>query len=405
MDVYQSLSTATPKQILCRYYMHGVCREGDNCKYSHDLKDKPSMICKYYRQGACSYGSSCRFDHVKPSSARSKSSSGLKALPLQRQNVEENKENNMVTLTKNKTKNPKNWAEATAFVPGQTFKGTCSSDKGADYIPETFASTVSYSAAAKNGVELVANCADEDSSQELCPYEAELGECPFTESCSYLHGLECEYCGLKCLHPYDASQREEHRQVCIESHEKDMEHSFAVQRSQGVTCGICLEVVREKENPSDQRFGILTDCNHSFCLPCIRKWRNTSHSSETKIVRACPICRVPSAFVTPSEVWVDDPTEKKKLIDGYKSALREKPCRHFNQGKGTCPFGSSCFYKHAYPDGRVEEVKLRYCDTSQGKTKILQTYRLWDFLEALEDERTEREYTIIFVPDSDSDSD
>ena len=27
------------------------------------------------------------------------------------------------------------------------------------------------------------------------------------------------------------------------------------------------------------------DCNHSFCLPCIRKWRNTSHSSETKIVR------------------------------------------------------------------------------------------------------------------------
>ena len=31
-----------------------------------------------------------------------------------------------------------------------------------------FASTVSYSAAAKNGVELVANCADEDSSQEVC---------------------------------------------------------------------------------------------------------------------------------------------------------------------------------------------------------------------------------------------
>ena len=24
--------------------MHGVCREGDNCNYSHDLKDKPSMV-------------------------------------------------------------------------------------------------------------------------------------------------------------------------------------------------------------------------------------------------------------------------------------------------------------------------------------------------------------------------
>ena len=25
---------------------------------------------------------------------------------------------------------------------------------------------------------------------------------------------------------------------------------------------------------------------------------------------------------------------------------REKPCRYFAQGTGTCPFGSSCFYKH-----------------------------------------------------------
>ena len=27
-------------------------------------------------------------------------------------------------------------------------------------------------------------------------------------SCSYLHGLECEYCGNKCLHPFDVSQQE-----------------------------------------------------------------------------------------------------------------------------------------------------------------------------------------------------
>ena len=29
--------------------MHGVCREGENCKYSHDLKDKPSMVCDHYQ--------------------------------------------------------------------------------------------------------------------------------------------------------------------------------------------------------------------------------------------------------------------------------------------------------------------------------------------------------------------
>ena len=30
-------------------------------------------------------------------------------------------------------------------------------------------------------------------------------------------------------------------------------------RSEGVTCGICLEVVKSKANPSEQRFGILSE--------------------------------------------------------------------------------------------------------------------------------------------------
>lgn len=24
----------------------------------------------------------------------------------------------------------------------------------------------------------------------------------------------------------------------------------------------------------------------------------------------------------------------------------DKPCKYFNEGKGTCPFGESCLYKH-----------------------------------------------------------
>lgn len=28
------------KQILCRYYLHGQCKEGDNCRYSHDLSGR-----------------------------------------------------------------------------------------------------------------------------------------------------------------------------------------------------------------------------------------------------------------------------------------------------------------------------------------------------------------------------
>ena len=30
----------------------------------------------------------------------------------------------------------------------------------------------------------------------------------------------------------------------------------------------------------------------------------------------------------------------------------------------------------AYPDGTIEEVKLRHCNTSRGDTKIIGTYRL-----------------------------
>ena len=38
------------------------------------------------------------------------------------------------------------------------------------------------------------------------------------------------------------------------------------------------------------RFGILPSCNHCFCLPCIRKWRQAKQF-EHKIIRACPECR------------------------------------------------------------------------------------------------------------------
>lgn len=84
-------------------------------------------------------------------------------------------------------------------------------------------------------------------------------------------------------------------QSCIEAHEKDMELSFAVQRSKDMVCGICMEVVYEKANPSERRFGILSNCNHTYCLKCIRKWRSAKQF-ESKIIKwgtsPCPLCFV-----------------------------------------------------------------------------------------------------------------
>ena len=75
-------------------------------------------------------------------------------------------------------------------------------------------------------------------------------------------------------------------------------------RSQGQTCGICMDIVVEKVVRSDRRFGILcmyiiiysilcifylmpmctpAGCDHCFCLGCIRKWRNSTHINKRTI--------------------------------------------------------------------------------------------------------------------------
>lgn len=112
--------------------------------------------------------------------------------------------------------------------------------------------------------------------------------------------------------------------------EKDMEHSFAVARSKDKTCGICFEVITEKTHRSEHRFGILPNCNHIFCLPCIRKWRQAKNFDST-ITRACPECRVESHYVCPSLYWVDTKDEKEKLLTEYKEALQQQNCKYFNR--------------------------------------------------------------------------
>lgn len=62
--------------------------------------------------------------------------------------------------------------------------------------------------------------------------------------------------------------------------------------------------------------------------------------------------------------------------------LRKKPCKYFEQGKGTCPFGGKCLYLHAYPDGtRAEPEKPRKQLSSEGTVRFFNSVRLWDFIE------------------------
>jgi E3 ubiquitin-protein ligase makorin len=73
-------------------------------------------------------------------------------------------------------------------------------------------------------------------------------------------------------------------QDCVKQHEQAMELSFAVARSKDKVCGICMDIVMEKEPSTERRFGIMSNCNHIFCLSCIRKWRGAKQF-ENEIVR------------------------------------------------------------------------------------------------------------------------
>jgi E3 ubiquitin-protein ligase makorin len=53
-------------------------------------------------------------------------------------------------------------------------------------------------------------------------------------------------------------------------------------------------------------------------------------------------------------VWPESPEEKEEIIAEYKRKLAETDCMHFDFGEGKCPFGTSCFYRHAYKDGSLE---------------------------------------------------
>lgn len=218
---------------------------------------------------------------------------------------------------------------------------------------------------------------------QLCPYAA-AGHCYYEDSCTYLHGNLCDVCGLHVLHPHDPEQRRAHEKMCLLAFEADMEKAFAAQLSQDKVCSICMEVVVQKPNPSDRRFGILSSCCHTFCLACIRQWRCARNFSN-KIIKSCPECRIISEFVIPSVYWVEAQDDKDHLIDLFKSGVSKKACKYFDQGRGSCPFGGKCLYLHAFPDGtRAEPDRPRKQLSSEGNVRFMNNVRLWDFIEERE---------------------
>ncbi|KAF0308185.1 putative E3 ubiquitin-protein ligase makorin-2 [Amphibalanus amphitrite] len=450
--------------VLCRYFMHGTCRNGTGCSYSHDANlARPTLPCKFYQCGTCAYGSKCDYLHEDPAAAalRTADTSGQPARTApaapagrsgraqsgrsggggssnrgqQNRAAEGSGQTNrsqttgrgqggrggqarqsaaaqtpaaapapapapaVSTTATTATESvrrpmkdlklcdmtsgarvPVNWADAPEFVPGS----------GLMTAPEP--EVRSYADVAQpaesrrdpNDLQLI----------PLCPYAA-VGKCRYGEHCALLHGEVCEYCQCQVLHPFDPEQQRKHRAECLSTHERDMEHSFRMAKSIDKACGICMEVVVEKKEPNARRFGILPSCSHCFCVACIRQWRSSSQF-EPKVTRGCPECRVHSDFICPSRYWVDESEEKNKLIEDYIASCSNKPCKHFNEGRGECPFGNKCFYRHTYPDGRKAELgppRRRRRQNQFIETELMSDVMLSDFLSdemrAMDDELAE----------------
>lgn len=67
-----------------------------------------------------------------------------------------------------------------------------------------------------------------------------------------------------------------------------------------------------------------------------------------------------------------------------------KPCKYFNEGKGECPFAGCCFYKHAYPDGRIAKLETpkprRRVYSARGPTSTVTNYILWNLLTSTDED-------------------
>ncbi|XP_053544991.1 E3 ubiquitin-protein ligase makorin-2 isoform X1 [Bombina bombina] len=315
------------KHVTCRYFMHGVCREGARCLFSHDLSSsKPSTICKFYQKGHCAYGSRCRYDHVKPLGGavhffQEPSSPAFEVPPLPL-----TQEPSTPDKTAPQRREKKNLVLRDRNLCGSSDENPSSiSAVSANYCSDPPVSPLeakphSYLEAICTGLEEVeAGSSYVNNSQLLCPYAA-AGACNFGESCEYLHGEVCEICGLQVLHPYDQDQRQTHEKLCMASFEHEMEKAFAFQASQEKVCSICMEIVYEKPSTSERRFGILSNCNHTYCLTCIRQWRCVKQF-ENPVIKSCPECRVVSEFVIPSVYWVEDQSKKNELIEAFKQGM------------------------------------------------------------------------------------
>lgn len=166
--------------------------------------------------------------------------------------------------------------------------------------------------------------------------------------------------------------------LCYDAEDAEVALAMAERNvSKDMACSVCMEEVTAAPG---RRFGLLSNCTHCFCLACIREWRGRI-DLPVETTRSCPVCRKLSYLVIPCDRFIADEGRKAVVSKEYHSSQKTIPCKHYNYGKGSCPFGTSCFYAHLNPDGTPAVApKHTIRLDAEGKVGVGRSFKLNEFL-------------------------
>lgn len=157
------------------------------------------------------------------------------------------------------------------------------------------------------------------------------------QRCFYFDKGYCRF-GDRCRYRHDGNPK-----VAGKSNSRNSDVKPSNDLSKGKTCGICFEEIVSKKKGSNN-FGILPNCKHCFCFPCIKLWRSSIHFDE-EVTKSCPECRINSIYVYKSSFWVDS-EDKEKFITARNKKLANIDCKYFRSGKGVCRLAERCLFRH-----------------------------------------------------------
>eukprot|EP01029_Cantina_marsupialis_P022003 TRINITY_DN534612_c0_g1_i1.p1 TRINITY_DN534612_c0_g1~~TRINITY_DN534612_c0_g1_i1.p1 ORF type:complete len:409 (-),score=104.70 TRINITY_DN534612_c0_g1_i1:103-1305(-) len=391
----------------CRYYAAGICSKGSKCPFSHinvKRKTEQDIPCEFFLAGNCKYGKNCIFSHgkTKTKSSREKSRTapqtkpkpaikkipppkplngpkkpawGAKpiaksvSIPIQKRDPFANSDESDDDVFffgghKPFTKKDK---VIEVGVPQPVEKAVAPKLSGyaeavGDVVPEQTAHTLHqlnpeeqemFLQMQDDMIDMLMQQADEEEQDPVCHHFLN-GYCMFGDSCMYRHEATLQH-----------------------SADEIAKKSEEFKESKDAECGICFENPLEK----GEKFGLLSGCDHCFCLNCIRRWRNDNdQTKDTMNMRVCPLCRNLSHFIVPCDRMISDPERKDIVVEEYKAKLASIPCAHYDHGKGICPFGQSCFYSHTDLEGNHVEVPwARTWRDAEGNCSMARPLQLTDF--------------------------